>query len=298
MQILTSILTLVSLLTSLVGNLSQNLTKEVPISRAAAQIEEQKPPFANIKARALYIADAKTSEPILSYNAQKNWPIASLTKVMTAVVLMEQNPNLNKMIALEAEDFVGGTQLKFPAGTGFSARDLLHAMLMSSANNAAAALARSGTDLTYAQFLAKMNDKARELGLKNTRFADTSGLNPENQSTPEEYAKIISYATENKTIREVMQTTYYAAQPNGRGSLALGNTNRLLLAPQKFEVIGGKNGNTYGSDYNVATKVKKGDKELVVVVFGDETNNIAYQHSKELIDKALDGTLPIDKSSE
>ncbi len=281
MPILVSLLVLTSLLSPIIP--SQIKKVELPVSNAKAEL--QTPPL-NIKAQAVYVSDAKTGDALISYQKNQNWSIASLTKVMTALVLMEENPDLNKVITLQKEDFVGGATMRVPVGTKLTMRDLLYSSLMSSANNSTNALYK-GTNLSRQEFINKMNEKAKSLGLKDTRLTELSGLDPENRSTAEEYAKIIDVALENQVIKEVMQTTYYEIRPLNHRAFAIGTTNKLLKTDNGYEVEGGKTGFTDGSDYNFATKVKKGDKEVVVVVFGDQSLNQAIENSKKLADEVL-----------
>ncbi|OGE86324.1 MAG: hypothetical protein A3J48_02395 [Candidatus Doudnabacteria bacterium RIFCSPHIGHO2_02_FULL_46_11] len=207
---------------------------------------------------------------------------------MTALVYLEENPNLNKVVTLTEADQVEGAALLSRTGTKFRAYDLLNASLMASANNATNVLAREGTDLTLEQFIEKMNGRAKELGLKQTRFVEPTGINPDNRSTPKEYAVIINKALANPIIHQIMTSTYYEIKPLGKASFPIGTSNKLLKEPQNFEVEGGKTGFTYGSDYNFAAKMKKGDTEVTVVVFGDESLSTAIENSKKLATEALE----------
>lgn len=277
------------LISILIGSLFSRplINQELPsIPKSTVQAEEIAP--LNIEAQGMYVAEVgKTDQPVIEYRKDETWSIASLTKIMTALVLLEQNLNLEKYVAIEKNDFVGGATLEVPVGTKMKLIDLLHASLMSSANNATNALVH-GTGLSYEAFVQKMNDRARTLGLKNTRFVELTGLDPENKSTPEEYAKIITEALAHPQIAEIMTKTYHRIDPKNYGVFAIGSTNKLLKESNDFEVVGGKTGFTDGSDYNFAAQVKKGDKQLVVVVFGDKTFNGAFEDSKKLAEEALD----------
>lgn len=261
---------------------NQSVKSALPTSKALA---EELPPL-DIKAEGVMVSDASTGEELITYHKDTEWSIASLTKVMTALVYINQNPDMERIVDMTQEDFVGGATLKVPIGTRFRALDLLHSSLMSSANNSTNALLR-GTDMTREQFIDAMNKKAKDLGLKNTQFVEPTGLDPNNKSTPSEYTVIIGEALKNKTIAEVMAKTHYEMTPLNHPNFPIGTTNKLLKQETAYEVKGGKTGFTDGSDYNFATQIKNGDQELVIVVFGDETFDGAIESSKKLIDETM-----------
>src|SRR3989344_908556 len=274
--ILSGLILLSSLFVPLTEKINEKLHEgTIPTSVAEA---EEPPPF-GLDISSAYAGDIE-GEPIIEYKENKDWPIASLTKVMAALTFVDQNPDLNKLVALEKDDFVGGATLKVPVGTKISAIDLLHSSLMSSANNSTNALIR-GTSLSRDEFIKKMNEDAEIMGLKHTHFVEPTGLDPANRSTPKEYAKIIAVALDNPLIAEVMQKTYYEITPKNFSSFPIGSTDKLLKSPQEFEVVGGKTGFTDGSDYNFATRIKKDDKDVIVVVFGDKTMDGAFESSKK-----------------
>jgi D-alanyl-D-alanine endopeptidase (penicillin-binding protein 7) len=281
------------LLSSLLAPIQHTLEKKVAdtasinaptIQVSTAKAEEQ--PIPGIQAEGVYVADAKTNAAVVTFHEDTTWSIASLTKVMTAMVYLDQNPDLTKVITLESEDMVGGAQLKIPVGTKMTAIDLIHASLMSSANNATHALVR-GTNLSQEEFVTAMNKKAQDLGLQNTTFTEPTGLDPANRSTPQEYSILFSKALEYSLIHEVMTTTQYTITPLNYGSFPIGSTNKLLKEENDYQVMGGKTGFTDGSDYNFVTQVKKGDKELTVVVFGDTTYQQAFKSAKKLADQTI-----------
>lgn len=246
---------------------------------------EVRPP--GVTARAVLVADATTGEPLLAYQKDKVWPIASLTKLMTAIVYLEQNPDFNKVITLSRQDQVEGSALRVPSGTRFRASDLLRASLMGSANNATNALARAGTNLSKTQFIERMNQEAKELNLHNTHFVEPTGLSPRNRSTPAEYAVIVKEALKNPIIKNIMTSTYHYVRPLNYYGFSIGNTNKLLQQNNGFRILGGKTGFTYGSGYNFAVEVRQGDKGVVVVVFGERNFNKSIDVAKNLARNVL-----------
>jgi D-alanyl-D-alanine endopeptidase (penicillin-binding protein 7) len=157
-------------------------------------------------------------------------PIASITKLMTAMVILDANLPLDEKITITKEDRdlirLTGSRLEY--GASLSRRELILLAIMSSENRAATALGR-----TYpggmANFLDHMNRKARALGMRNSHFADPAGLKSENVSTAADLARMVAAAEQYPLITEASTTTRLDVYPyRGRGHLTYGNTNRLL----------------------------------------------------------------------
>jgi D-alanyl-D-alanine endopeptidase (penicillin-binding protein 7) len=156
--------------------------------------------------------------------------IASITKLMTAMVVLDSGLDLEEKITITKEDrdLVRLTGSRLQYGATLSRREMILLALMSSENRAATALGRNypgGMD----NFIAHMNRKARALGMKNSRFADPAGLRTENLSTASDLALMVSAADDYPLITEASTTTRMEVRPyRGRGPLTYGNTNRLL----------------------------------------------------------------------
>ena len=159
------------------------------------------------------IVDESTGEIIYSKNAESRTSIASITKLMTAMVTLDSRLPLNEKITISNDDIdrVKGTRSRLSIGLALTRRELLHLALMSSENRAAAALARSYPGGTHA-FVAAMNRKAVRLGMLNTRFSDSSGLRSENQSTAEDLARMVRAAHTYPIIQELTTTSSYDLQ--------------------------------------------------------------------------------------
>ncbi|MAT91941.1 MAG: D-alanyl-D-alanine endopeptidase [Halioglobus sp.] len=157
-------------------------------------------------------------------------PIASITKLMTAMVILDAGLDLEQPVTITKQDRdlirLTGSRLQY--GATLSRREMILLALMSSENRAAAALGRTypgGLDA----FVAQMNRKAASLGMANTRFADPAGLHSENVSTAADLAKMIAAAESYPLITEATTTTRLDVRPYAnRGPLTYGNTNRLL----------------------------------------------------------------------
>lgn len=157
-------------------------------------------------------------------------PIASITKLMTAMVILDSDLNLEERITVTKEDrdLVQLTGSRLEYGATLSRREMILLAIMSSENRAAAALGRNWPG-GLSQFVAQMNKKAGQLGMTSSHFADPAGLRVENTSTASDLAKMITAAYEYPLIREASTTQRLEVHPYARrGPLAYGNTNRLL----------------------------------------------------------------------
>jgi D-alanyl-D-alanine endopeptidase (penicillin-binding protein 7) len=176
------------------------------------------------------VVDAMDNRAIYTKSADEVTPIASLTKLMTAIVTLEGGQSLDEPIEIDMEDFdyIKGTRSRLRMGTELSRREMLQLALMSSENRAASSLARSYPGGTPA-FVAAMNAKAQALGMTHTRYADPTGLSPENVSTARDLAIVVGAAAQYPLIREFSTTGshYVEAGPGGR-MLAFNNTNHLV----------------------------------------------------------------------
>lgn len=157
-------------------------------------------------------------------------PIASITKLMTAMVLIDSGVDLEEKVTVTKEDrdLVQLTGSRLEYGATLTREQMIMLAVMSSENRAAAVLARTfpgGTDA----FVEQMNRKAAALGMARSRFADPAGLMVENQSTAADLARMVEAAYAYPLIRKASTTTRYEVRPyKGRGPLIYGNTNRLL----------------------------------------------------------------------
>ena len=180
---------------------------------------------------------------IYGKNADQARPIASITKLMTAIVILDSSLPLDRDITITSEDrdLLRQTGSRLKPGATLTRRELLQLALMSSENRAASALARTfpaGKDL----FLVFMNEKARALGMHNTRFTDPTGLDTGNRSTPRDLVKLIKAAMRYPIIREATTTRSSRVAPyKQRGELRFGTTN-LLLASEKWDIAVSKTG--------------------------------------------------------
>ncbi|GAB4265847.1 MAG: hypothetical protein Kow0065_16640 [Methylomicrobium sp.] len=184
-----------------------------------------------LKSSAAVVMDQETGTILYEKKSNDVRPIASITKLMTAMVLLDSKPNLAKRITISDKDVdhLRHSRSRLPVGTTLTILEMLRLALMSSENRAASALSRSYRGGKSA-FVKAMNRKAAALGLKYTRFRDPTGLYTENKSTARELAKLVAAATKYPLIR-TMTTTESHVQKVGRKTLKYNNTNVLTKNP-------------------------------------------------------------------
>jgi D-alanyl-D-alanine endopeptidase (penicillin-binding protein 7) len=181
---------------------------------------------------AFYVINQNTGEVLLERNGSAVLPIASITKLMTAMVVLDAGQSLSEPLVITDGDIdrLKGTGSRLGLGATLTREDMLHLALMSSENRAASALARNYPGGETA-FVEAMNVKARLLGLWNTRFHDGTGLNPGNVSSPRDLAKLVAASASYPLIREFSTSHERYVDINGR-TLRFGNTNSLVRSPE------------------------------------------------------------------
>jgi D-alanyl-D-alanine endopeptidase (penicillin-binding protein 7) len=243
-----------------------------------------KRPYLNLKAGLLINYD--NGEVLYAKNADEPRSIASLSKLVSAMVFLDHNLDLDSVVTISREDAHNSAKSRLWQGYHMTLRDLFHASLMASDNRATRALARAACG-TYKAFAVEMNRKVRELGLKNTVFFEPTGLDDRNQSTAHEIAKILHYAMDYPLIHKITSTRRYVLHAvNSRGrkrQIRIGNTNNFVLSP--YRVIGGKTGFIIESDYCLATLLENRQGErLTAVVLGVPGKRLRYREARRLVD--------------
>jgi len=196
----------------------------------AADLDARDPGKLKLASINAVVIDASAHRPIYAKGADEVTPIASLTKLMTAIVTLDAHLPMDESLAIDMEDFdfLKGSHSRLRMGATLSRREMLRLALMSSENRAASALARSYPGGTEA-FVRAMNAKARALGMSKTSYADPTGLSARNVSTANDLATLVSAAAEYPEIRDFSTTPshYVEVQPTGQ-VLGFNNTNGLV----------------------------------------------------------------------
>jgi serine-type D-Ala-D-Ala endopeptidase (penicillin-binding protein 7) len=205
---------------------------KVRAAKTAVVSEVTKDGEPNLQSSGVLVLDATTGQTLYSKNADHTAPIASITKLMTAMVVLDAKLPLDEVLDISADDIdlVKGTRSRLPVGSHFRRDDLLRLALMASDNRAAAALGRNYPGGLPA-FVDAMNRKAVSLGLQQTHYVDSSGLSPGNVSSAQDLGKLVNEASKYDLIREYTTTGAVNVQlPDSKRKLTFVNTNALVRA--------------------------------------------------------------------
>jgi len=208
-------------------------------------------------------------------------PIASITKLLAAIVLAETEFDLDKKVMIAIEDSLYCTQSSLKVGEIFYAKDLFYAALVSSDNRAIMALARN-FGLDYRGFVEKMNAKAKKLGLDSTSVVDPSGAFRSDVSTARDCAKLLNHALKFPIIKSALTCRLYKFRSlNHKRLIYTSNTNRMLNS--QWEVAGGKTGYISSSGYCLAVRLAdKPGGDITTVVLGSPSNGYRFSDTKKL----------------
>ncbi|WP_226953289.1 serine hydrolase [Mesopusillimonas faecipullorum] len=182
-----------------------------------------------LRSEAVLVLDLQSAQVLYEKGGNQARPIASITKLMTALVVVESGLPMDGQIKIADHDIdrLRHSRSRLSVGTQLSRNDMLHLALMSSENRAAHALGRYHPGGMQA-FVRAMNDKARALGMRDTHFVDPTGLSEDNVSTPKDLVKLLRAVSQQAPLRSLsVSDTYKVSLPNGR-QLNYNNTNRLI----------------------------------------------------------------------
>lgn len=234
-----------------------------------------------INSRYAVVIDRQSKAILYGRNENMKTKMASTTKIMTALIVIE-NTNLNNIVEVSAKAAgTGGSRLKIKKGDKITVRDLLYGLMLRSGNDAAVALAEYiGGDISG--FAKLMNEKVEELGLSNTHFETPHGLDSEGHyTTPYELAVLTDYALHNKVFAEIVNTKSCTITINDIPR-TISNTNELL--GNLNGVYGVKTGFTNGAGRCLVTAIKRGNLDVICIVLGADTKKIRTTDSVKLIE--------------
>ena len=221
---------------------------------------------------------AKDSSSVLEENnADEKHLIASITKIMTCIIAIEEG-NLNKMIKVGDEILkMYGTSIYLEVGERIKLIELLYGLMLRSGNDASVVIAEEVAG-SEKEFVKMMNKKAKEIGMTNTTFSNPHGLDEEtkNYSTARDMAKLSRYAYKNKTYRKITSSEEYRVKTDNKSYLWY---NRMKLLGDYKYCTGGKNGYTPSAGKTLVTTHKKNDLKITIVSLDD---NDEYNNHKRL----------------
>jgi D-alanyl-D-alanine carboxypeptidase len=251
-----------------------------------------------LTARSAIVIDAASGQVVYAKEANRQLPLASLTKLVAMKVFLDTSPNLDKAVSYKTQDEEYNYQyaekstlarLRVSNGETMTIRDLLYSAVIGSANNAVETLVRV-SGLKRADFIAKMNRYAKDLGAKQTVFVEPTGLSPDNLTSAADYALIAKATLADGNLAKVSQTkTYSFTTINKKIPHNLKNSNSLFWS-SNLAITGSKTGFLYESLYCLMTRAKdsKG-REFIAITFGVPEKAASFSETKKLLDKAFAG---------
>ena len=231
------------------------------------------------------VMDQDTDEVLFSKNSQAVLPIASITKLMTALVVTEASLPLDEILVVSKDDVAAtaGSRSRLQLGTQLTRGEMLHLSLMASENRAAHVLGR-----TYpgglVQFVGAMNAKARLLGMQDTRYVEPTGLSSNNQSSAVDLSRLVKAAFMHPVIRD-LSTSLEAAMPVGRKTVQFRNTNGLVRNPE-WDIGLQKTGYISAAGRCVVMQTQMAGRNLIMVLL-DSTGKYTRIGDAERIRKWL-----------
>ncbi|MEI6288564.1 MAG: serine hydrolase [bacterium] len=242
----------------------------------------------SVSADSVLVIDAETGKILYAKGTTDKRSIASITKLMTALVFMDHKQDWDKTWTISSTDYRAGAVAYLNSGDVVSTKDIFYTAMVASANEGAAALARI-TGLSQQDFVAEMNKKAVDLGMINSHFADPTGLDNNNESTAQDIAILAQTAFNNPDIFRAVQTNNYQITiQNKKLSRKIFSTDKIL--GQSFgwddntcKVEAGKTGYIEKAGYCFASQISdEHGKKIIVVVLGSATLNDRFTDTKSL----------------
>jgi len=234
-----------------------------------------------LKSSVALVLDQDTNEVLFSKNSDAVLPIASLTKLMTATVVLDAQLPMDEEITITSDDVdtEKNSSSRLAVGTTLSRGELLHLALMASENRAAHALGRSYPGGLPA-FVLAMNAKARSLGMHDTRYVDPTGLNSNNQSTAKDLATLVKSAYQQPVIRELSTSPEFAVRVGSR-QMQFHTTNSLVRNPS-WEIGLQKTGYIVEAGRCLVMQARMAGRKLIMV-FLDSTGKYSRQADAERV---------------
>lgn len=244
----------------------------------------------NIQAKAAYLIDVDTALPLYAKNEKEKLPIASTTKIATALVVLENyGDRLKDVVTITPQMInVEETTIKLRAGEKITVENLLNGLLINSGNDTAFALSQyfGGTK----NFVAEMNNKVWQIGLAETQYFDPAGLNDDGRSTARDLAVLGAYALRNSKFAEIVKTPEKdIASVDGHLVHDLTNSNRLVRPEETLYLpyaIGVKTGFTYEAGHVLVSAAEKDGHRIIAVVLNTykDTTPASAEESKKLLE--------------
>lgn len=255
------------------------------VAQAAQPVNLQTQAYAaspRLSSQAVLVLDSQTGKPVYEKNASQQQPIASITKLMTAMVVLDAGLSLDEPITITDDevDRLKNTSSRLSVGSTLTRREMLLLALMSSENRAAASLAR-----TYpggkAAFIARMNHKARSIGMRNAVFHDATGLDMRNSATALDLGRMVKAAYQYPLIRQFSTTHEYMAHPTASRVLHYKNSNPLVREGE-WDIGLSKTGYIEEAGRCLVMQTTMGSQHLIVVLLAAKGSAARVNDAKSI----------------
>lgn len=257
-------------------------TAEVQAQVVASPVIER-PGHCQLQAKSGLAQDVASRYELCSQEPDLVLPIASISKLVSALVFLDHNPGWEIVYRLKTEDRREGGRIYLFSGDEVKAKDLFYNALVASDNTAVIALVNL-TGLSEEDFVKEMNNKVRSLGLINTTFVEPTGLSSQNQSTAREVAVFGQVALNQPDIRAaVINTEHHFTTEQGRAVTVYSTGQPLASQLQGFTYLGGKTGYLVDSGYCFVGLFAKGEQQVVTVILGADSQGARFSQTAELL---------------
>jgi D-alanyl-D-alanine carboxypeptidase len=229
--------------------------------------------------------DVNSGEILYGREENQERSIASITKLATALVLMDLDIDWDSIYEIQHTDRIDGGRIYIYQGEKIKLKDLLYVSLVASANTATRSLV-SASGLSYDEFVTAMNEKAKDLGLSKTHFVDPIGISSLNVSTAREISKLAQSAIQNGVIRDCLLRNKYVFSPLSAGSKTVRTTNVLLdnFQNRDISILGGKTGFTGAAGYCFTGMFEgRNNNKVITVVLGSRNHSARFSDTEKLI---------------
>jgi len=242
-----------------------------------------------IRARSAVVVDAATEKVLYSKNPDRPLFPASTTKLMTAILAVENKPLSEIVMISNNASHAPPTKAGLREGSRVTVEGLLYAALVKSANDAAIALAEAVAG-SEEDFVKQMNQKAASIGALNTRFINSTGLSgPGQYTTAVDLSRIMRYTLQYPKLREILRTLVARVETEEGKILSLRNTDTLLWSDDG--IIGGKTGYTANAGHCFVCAAENGTKTVIVAVLGSSSRRALWKETERLIARGLQAAI-------
>ena len=228
------------------------------------------------------VVDAETLTSLFEKQSDMMRPVGSITKLLSVLVFLETNPDLNQSAILSWDDYREGGRLYLAMNDEITLGEVLEASLIGSDNSATVALMRyAGMD--ESEFVARMNELAKEIGMHESYFVEPTGLSAHNLSTARDIVLLLDYALKNEIVASISSIPGTTITQSSGREIAISSTNTLLesfINKNPYTIVGGKTGYLPEAGYCIGLEISHNGNSVYIVLLGSDTKTLREQEVK------------------